>query len=51
MVRCINNLCQKSISEDRNLTDIKDFISYKYPSCPSSDSTGHDIYQNVYSRI
>mmetsp|Transcript_19608 Transcript_19608/g.24207 ORF Transcript_19608/g.24207 Transcript_19608/m.24207 type:complete len:81 (-) Transcript_19608:290-532(-) len=51
IVEGINNLCEKSVLEDRNLGDIKDFIHYKYPSCPSNDASGHDIYKNVFSRI
>ena len=51
MVNSINDLCQKSIDENNNLTEIKDYINYKYPSCPSNDSQGRDIYDKCFYKI
>ena len=51
MVNSINNLCQKSINEDHALTDIKGFIGYKYPVCPSNDGQGRSIYSKCFSKL
>ena len=51
MIRRMKALNDKSMMEDQNLEEIKQFIRYKYPARPSEGVNGEGIYDKVFGKV